>query len=146
MILSEPLTIVISKTHVQNLALFKIKDNEYLLCGGIQTAEMNSDLKDNYFIIEGEDTIPFVIYHNWLNMYSREVLRKYGKNHWRYLTIINAYIENKLDSNISIEDLANKYINDLNLRLKLKRANLIDLSNEIYMHLVENAINNLKEI
>ena len=102
MILLEPLTIIINKIYTRNLVYFKIKDNTYLNCGTIVGVEINDDLKDNYFIVEGEDTIPFIIYHNWcisnlinsLGMYE-EIIKKY-------------HIENSVNADFTIEDICKK--------------------------------------
>jgi hypothetical protein len=142
MLLSEPLTYIISKTHKDGLGLFRIENNRYLLISGVQTFEMDSNLKDDYYIIEGEDVIPFIIYHNWCNEHSAYLSLlddKDGKS-WQSLYIKGAHIDNKINSNITIEELAHKYIDDLDVRLKLVRRELIDISDEIYEHLVENAL------
>jgi hypothetical protein len=143
MILSEPLTYIISKEHKDGPGLFRIEGNIYLLRGGIQTFEMNNNLEDNYYIIEGEDVIPFIIHHNWCNEHSAYLSLlddKDGKS-WISLCIKKAHIDNKIDSNITIEELAHKYIDDLDVRMKLIHAELIDMESEIYTHLVENALN-----
>ena len=127
--LSEPLTIVISKTHVQNLGFFKTEDNIYLNCGTILMVEMDSDLKDNYFIIEGEDVIPFIIYHNWCISNLINSLGIYEE------TIKKYYIENTVNANFTIEDIckeASVGVDSLVLQIQLDKV--------VYRYLIDRII------
>ena len=110
MLLQEPFCVVINKS--KPYALFKIKDNEFLLFNGIQTMELEDTYKNNYIILTGEDVIPFILVHNMRINASLELLKNSKfkiRNKNMFNVLNNACIENELNTTLTVHDIYKEY-------------------------------------
>lgn len=136
--LQEPLTYIINETHPKHIGFFKVKNNEYLISSGIQTLIMNEILHDKYCIITGKDVIPFIIYHNYIIDFAIKQLKNTSKGSNNIIKHTkNAYIENELDTDMTINDII-KEVRGMN-------PETFELSDEdigylVYNHLVDKYI------
>lgn len=110
MILQEPLTIAVNKYNT--FAAFRIQNNRYLIFNGFQTFEGDYN-NDDFIILTGKDVIPFVLVHNMRIDNNIYTLKQYcsrggGKNYLSNI-IKNSYIENELNTNLTVEDIYHEY-------------------------------------
>ena len=71
----EPLTYIICKTHKNKIGAFKVDNDIYLLCAGIECVKFDDPEilnGENYITLTGEDVIPFIVYHNWCNYLAQK--------------------------------------------------------------------------
>ena len=110
----EPYKLYICKN--KPFAYFEMQGKKYLNFNGVQIVELNKhNIEDDYIILTGEDVIPFILVHNWRIGNTINILRNGGRGGKHHLLIIvkNAYIENELNTNLTVDDIYREYDNGI---------------------------------
>lgn len=110
MILSEPLTCIISRTKPH--AFFKVDGDKHLLFNGVQTMSIYNDYIDEYIILKNEDVVPFILVHNMridATINILETNNKYGRGKNLLNIVKEARIDNELNTNLTVKNVYDSY-------------------------------------
>ena len=110
MILSEPLECIIKIN--RPFAYLKVEGGKYLSFNGFQIVNLDDkDIEKDYITLIGKDVEPFILVHNMRISNIINALEGMN-NHKDFLnTIKNAYIENELITNLTVNDIYHEYGN-----------------------------------
>jgi len=112
--LLEPYKLYICKN--KPFAFFELQGKKYLNFNGVQITELNKHgIEENYSLLTGEEVIPFILVHNWRISNIINSLRNGGRGgkHHLFIIVKNAYIENELNTNLSVDDIYREYDNGI---------------------------------
>jgi len=109
LVVQVPYTVLIPKDYVSNPYLIKLKGNEYIKISTIVT--INNDELNNYYQLNGDLAIPFIVYNNWMLKCMPEIAKMFGSisnkdiNIDEIVALVNNFTVINISDSYKIEDM-----------------------------------------